>query len=171
VIQGKFYSNDKNINSFLSPFKLIDIVQKLLKYSNNFMANQLLLTMGARVFGEPATLEKGIRVLELFLKQNLKQTLNWESIKIHEGSGLSRENLISPNQMLTILIQFMPYYSFLKNKNKDYYKTGTLLGVRTRAGYLLDRNNRLYPYVIMVNQKNKGYEAILRNLMRRVDEL
>ncbi|MCP4764513.1 MAG: hypothetical protein GY870_22245 [archaeon] len=120
--------------------------------------------MGAKIFGEPATLEKGIKAVKLFAKQNL----NLKNLKIHEGSGLSRQNLISPSQMLTILLKFMPYRSLLKHKNHDYYKTGTLSNVRTIAGYLLGSDNRLYPYVIMVNQKNQGYEAILQHLINMV---
>jgi serine-type D-Ala-D-Ala carboxypeptidase/endopeptidase (penicillin-binding protein 4) len=183
VQPGKLDTTNKNIESFQSPFKLTQIVQKLLKYSNNFMANQLLLTMGAKVSGEPATLEKGTRALKLFLKQNLnrkakqqskqmaKQMATWQNIKIYEGSGLARSNLITPDQMLKILLKFMPYYSLLKNQGNDFYKTGTLSGVRTRAGYIMGADNKLYPYVIMVNQKGKGYEPILSNLMHRVSKL
>jgi len=164
VFQGKFNSKGLKTYSFQSPFMLTDIVQKLLKFSNNFIANQLLLIMGAKVFGEPATLEKGVKSLEHFSKQNL----NLRNIKIYEGSGLSRSNLISPTQMLKILLKFMPFYSLLKNRDNDFYKTGTLSDVRTRAGYILDKDNRLYPYVIMVNQKNRGYESILLNLIHTV---
>jgi len=164
VLQGEFNTRDNKIYSFQSPYRLTDIVQKLLKFSNNFIANQLLLVMGTKVFGEPATLEKGIKTVERFSHQNL----NLGNIKIHEGSGLSRSNLISPTQMLKILLKFMPYYSLLKNRGSDFYKTGTLSDVRARAGYILGKDNRLYPYVIMVNQKNKGYKSILLKLLHIV---
>jgi len=87
---------------------------------------------------------------------------------ISEGSGLSRKNLVSPDQMIKILIDFMPYYALLNRRDNEYYKTGTLSGVRTRAGYIMGRNKKLYPYVIMVNGKNKGYEGIRQNLLNRV---
>ncbi len=164
VLTGRFDTRGGKAFSFQSEFKTIDLVQKLLKFSNNFIANQLMLVMGAKIFGTPATLEKGVKALKLFSRQNL----DLENIKIHEGSGLSRKNLISPSQMLTILLKFMPYHSLLKRNNNDYYKTGTLLDVRTRAGYILGGDNRLYPYVIMVNEKNQGYELILQNLINMV---
>ncbi len=165
ILLDNFDTRGRKIYSFQSPFKLTDIVQKLLKFSNNFIANQLLLVIGAKKFGEPATIEKGLKALNLFSEQNL----NLKNIKIHEGSGISRSNRITPDQMLQILLKFMPYHSFLKNSKNDFYKTGTLSGVRTRAGYILGGDGRLYPYVIMVNQEGKGYDSILSDLIERVE--
>lgn len=164
ILLDNFDTRGRKVYSFQSPFKLTDIVQKLLKFSNNFIANQLLLVIGAKKFGKPATIEKGLKALNLFSEQNL----NLKNIKIHEGSGISKSNLITPDQMLQILLKFMPYYSLLKNSENDFYKTGTLSGVRTRAGYILGGNSRLYPYVIMVNQRNKSYDSILSDLIERV---
>ena len=66
IVFDNFDAKDKKIYSFQSPFKLTDIVQKLLKFSNNFIANQLLLVIGAKTFGEPATVEKGLNAINLF---------------------------------------------------------------------------------------------------------
>ena len=65
----------------------------------------------------------------------------------------------------------MQYRSLLKCQDNELYKTGTLCGVRTRAGYILGEDSRLYPYVIMVNQKNKGYESIRKSLLDMVSQL
>lgn len=164
VLQGRFDIKPGKKYSFLSPFEINEVVQKLLKYSNNYIANQLLLAIGAKTYGAPATLEKGVKAVELFSKQHL----DLNHLNISEGSGLSRSNLISPDQMMKILIKFMPYHSLLNYRENDYFKTGTLSGVRTRAGYISGNDNRLYPYVIMVNQKGKGYESILKNLFHKV---
>ncbi|MCP3876314.1 MAG: D-alanyl-D-alanine carboxypeptidase [Desulfobacteraceae bacterium] len=165
ILQGSIPSNNTiQTHSFLSPFSLKEVIQKLLKFSNNFIANQLLLAMGAKTNHPPATIKKGLDAIYLYLKQNLKI----EDIAISEGSGLSKTNQISPEQMLKILIEFMPHHSLLNKKGHDYYKTGTLTGVKTRVGYLLGKNSRLYPYVIMVNQKNKGYAEIQNKLLNIV---
>ena len=164
IVFDNFDAKNKKIYSFQSPFKLTEIVQKLLKFSNNFIANQLLLVIGAKTFGEPATVEKGLKALNSFSKQNL----NLKNITIHEGSGISRSNRISPDQMLKILLKFMPYHSLLKRSGSDFYKTGTLSNVRTRAGYILGGDNRLYPYVIMVNQEGRGCDFILSDLIDRI---
>ena len=164
VIEGRLDDPTGDKEMFRSPFVLTDVVQKLLKYSNNFMANQLLLTVGAAAYQPPATLEKGVEAIRQFAAQ----TLNLTPLALSEGSGLSRANRMSPDQMIKILIEFMPYHALLNRQGNEYYKTGTLFGVRTRAGYILGEDNRLYPYVIMVNQKNRGYQSIRKKLLDRV---
>jgi len=167
VFQGKFKGNKTGRGTFLSPFKIKEVVQKLLTYSNNYMANQLLLTLGAKTYGTPATLEKGVKAVELFSKQTLKLG----HLTLLEGSGISRSNRISPDQMLKVLLEFMPYHSLLRRRDNDFFKTGTLSKVRTRAGYILGNDNRFYPYVIMVNQRNKDCESIRKNLLDRVSQM
>jgi len=167
VLLGKFEIKKGKRYSFFSPFEIKEIVQKLLKFSSNYIANQLILTIGAKAYGTPATLEKGVKAVELFSKQNLKL----DKIIISEGSGLSRSNMVSPDEMLKILLKFIPFYSLMNKHGNDFFKTGTLDGVRTRAGYILGNDQRLYPYVIMVNQKNKGYESIRKNLIDRVSQV
>ena len=165
---GKYEVKQGAGNTFLSPFDTKQVVQKLLKYSNNYIANLVFLTLGAKTYGPPATLEKGVKAVKLFSRQGLE----FDSLTISEGSGLSRSNLISPDQMIKVLIKFMPFYSLLNRQDhsqgQDFFKTGTLSGIRTRAGYISGKDGRLYPYVIMVNQKNKGYDAILNKLLHLV---
>ena len=167
ILQGKFKVDNTGKVSFLSPFETKEVVEKLLTYSNNYIANQLLLAIGAKTYGTPATLEKGVKAVKLFSKQNLKLG----NFTLLEGSGISRANLISPDQMLKILLEFIPYHSLLKRRDNDFFKTGTLSGVRTRAGYILGNDNRLYPYVIMINQKNKSCESIRKNLLHMVSQM
>jgi D-alanyl-D-alanine carboxypeptidase/D-alanyl-D-alanine-endopeptidase (penicillin-binding protein 4) len=58
---------------FRSPFSLQEVITKrLLTYSNNFIANQLLLSMGAYQSGPPATLEKGVMALKIHARDNLE---------------------------------------------------------------------------------------------------
>jgi len=162
---GRYEAKQRG-NIFVSPFDLKQIVQKLLKYSNNYMANHIFLALGAKTYGPPATIEKGIQAVNLFSKQHL----GIDRIELFEGSGLSRSNQISCDQMIKVLIAFMPFHSLLNCTDKDCYKTGTLSDVRTRAGYISGAGGRLYPYAIMVNQENKGYEAILKKLLHLVSQ-
>jgi D-alanyl-D-alanine carboxypeptidase/D-alanyl-D-alanine-endopeptidase (penicillin-binding protein 4) len=164
VKQGGFDYTQSQVFTFESPFTLDQVIQKLLKHSNNFIANQLVLTMGANKYSFPATLEKGVLVLETFAREKL----GLKDLIITEGSGLSRKNRISPNQMLKILMAFMPYHILLQHEGNEYYKTGTLSDVRTRAGFIQGKDKRLYPFVIMINKKNKNYDSISRDLIHRV---
>ena len=126
-----------------SPWNLNDVVEKLLAFSNNFIANQVMLALGAHRYGPPATLEKGVRSLTDWAAS----LPGWDTAKIAEGSGISRENRITPSQMGRLLLAFMPHHKRLRRNDTQYYKTGTLTGVRTRAGYFIGTDQRLYPFV------------------------
>jgi D-alanyl-D-alanine carboxypeptidase/D-alanyl-D-alanine-endopeptidase (penicillin-binding protein 4) len=128
-----------------SPWTLEEVVKKLLQYSNNFIANQVMLALGAHVHGPPATLDKGVQVLT----RTAAGLPGWDTAKIAEGSGLSRKNRVTPAQMGTLLMAFMPYHTLMPFTGTQYYKTGTLTGIRTRAGYFVGTDQRLYPFVIM----------------------
>jgi D-alanyl-D-alanine carboxypeptidase/D-alanyl-D-alanine-endopeptidase (penicillin-binding protein 4) len=160
VMTGKYQGVVDNDFIFASPFGMKDIIKKLLQFSNNFIANQLFLTIGAATYGPPAELGKGRKVLTEYTKSKL----GIENVSIFEGSGLSRKNQISPNQMIQILQRFSSYHDLLNRSGNDFFKTGTLTGIRTRAGYLIGKSGELYPYVIMVNQKGKNYHSILKQL-------
>ncbi len=130
-----------------SSYSLEQVVEKLLTHSNNFIANQVMLAMGARQFGEPAILDKGVRVLTDFARKEL----GWQQIQLVEGSGLSRKNRVTAAQMGKLLQAFMPLHRLLKRTGTQHYKTGTLSDVKSRAGYFLGKDNRLYPFVIIHN--------------------
>jgi serine-type D-Ala-D-Ala carboxypeptidase/endopeptidase (penicillin-binding protein 4) len=128
-----------------SPWTMEGVVKKLLQYSNNFIANQVMLALGAHVHGPPATLDKGIQVLT----RTAAGLPGWDTAAIAEGSGISRENRVTPAQMGALLMAFMPYHTLMPFTGTQYYKTGTLTGIRTRAGYFIGTDQRLYPFVIM----------------------
>ncbi|OQY01250.1 MAG: hypothetical protein B6I26_05185 [Desulfobacteraceae bacterium 4572_130] len=161
---GIVQKNDKKIFTYKSFYNLKNIIKKLLKFSNNFMANQIFLTIGAKAFSPPATLAKGIKAMENYAGNEL----NIKKIKIVEGSGISRKNRISPKEMLKILKGFKKYYYLMNNRKNEYFKTGTLNKICTRAGYYTNKNMKLYPFVIMVNKEEYQYRCnhIIGNLQR-----
>ncbi|MBF0225955.1 MAG: D-alanyl-D-alanine carboxypeptidase [Desulfobacterales bacterium] len=161
IIDGLLNSDFKLIYKYNSIFSLEETIFRMLKYSNNFIANQLFLSIGVKICGSPATLEKGVNVAKTFAKEQLK--IN--DIEISEGSGLSRENLISPANMLKVLIAFKPYYQLLRHDGQEYYKTGTLSNVSTRAGYIEDSKGSLYMFVVMVNTSSKSTNKIMKQLL------
>lgn len=164
VEEAQVVQQDLHIYTQISPYSLAEQVQQLLQFSNNFMANQIFLTAGAAVFSPPASLEKSVKALRAFAGK----TLGIENISIAEGSGISRNNRITPREMLKVLMAFKAHHGLMNHEQDEFYKTGTLNGVHTRVGYFAGSNNRLFPFVIMVNHQGQGYKAIKERLKAKV---
>jgi len=142
---------------------LKEIIGPLMLYSNNFIANQLFLTVGAAGYGYPATWEKGQRAMADFLQQQF--SLSGKEIKIIEGSGLSRQNRVSAHAMIQLLDSFKPYAGLLPLEDNRRLKSGTLKGVYSYAGYFLG-NNSLDSFVLILNQEKNNRDRLLRSLAR-----
>ncbi len=151
---------DKLIFKYTAKFSLEQVISKLLEYSNNFTANQILIAAGAKAYGPPGTLEKGIRATATYAKDILKI----ENIRIVEGSGISKENRISAANLDQILREFEPYYLLMRKRDGEFYKTGNLNGINTRAGYLEDGKGELYRFVVLINTPGKSMESIMEKL-------
>lgn len=126
------------------------VLRNMLDYSTNFTANQLVLIMGAKVHGVPATIEKGVDVVSEFLKTDV----GLQNFRVAEGSGLSRLNKISPREMVALLDYFEPYQKLLDFKDGVFHATtGTLNGVNTYAGYIDLPNGKSATFAIFVNDQ------------------
>ena len=156
---------DKLIYRYVSSFSLMQTLSKLLEYSNNFIANQLLITVGAKTYGPPGNLEKGVRAALIFAKN----ILEIDHIQIEEGSGISRKNKISARDFYKILNAFIPYYFLMRHTDQMFYKTGTLKGIHTRAGYIEKKNGELYPFVLMINTPGKSPEPMMDIIQRELN--
>jgi D-alanyl-D-alanine carboxypeptidase/D-alanyl-D-alanine-endopeptidase (penicillin-binding protein 4) len=110
----------------------------MLKYSTNFTANQLFLTLGVHRFGEPATVEKG----QLAMRECLTNSVGWRDFHVEEGSGLSRKNKVSGQQMTSLLRSFERYKFLLPEQQGFFAKTGSLRGVNSLAGYFYVPGNQ-----------------------------
>jgi len=163
VIKGTVNPKDTLVLNFQSPHTLSYVIREMLKYSNNFIANQLFLVSGAKVFGAPATIEKAVAVT----KRVADSYIGMGDFNIVEGSGLSRENKISGAQFLKLLEVFYPYAHLLKEKDGVLYKTGTLKGVSNRIGYIF-AHNTYYPFVIIRNGNGPSSAAILDCVKRKL---
>ena len=158
-------SADKLIYRYVSRFSLPQIIVKLLEHSNNFTTNQLLISCGIKIFGQPGNLEKGVAALVKFAEEELQI----RDIIIVEGSGISRENRISADQMMRVLAKFEPHRTLMRRQGREYYKTGTLNGINTRAGYIASSNGGLYRYVVMINTPGKSINPVMRKLLTALD--
>ena len=140
-----------------------DLIRSCLLSSSNFMANQLYLALGAKRFGTPATWEKSNRAMEEYISNTLQLSEN--EISITEGSGLSKQNRITPVAMLKVLEKFKPYAHLLPKKLGVMVKSGTLgkSGVFCYAGYF-SKGKSIRSFVIFLNQKKNNRDKLLRLL-------
>ena len=94
----------------------------MMTYSNNFMANQILLEAGIAQSGPPGTLLKGVAAA----REYAGNELTMHGLQITEGSGISRKNRITAKNLHRILLKFKPHYRLLRQDGTDFFKTGTL---------------------------------------------
>lgn len=151
---------------------LIRALEIINKRSQNLHAEMLLRTLGAEIKGK-GTDEAGLQVVKEFL---VEAGIDSEKIKLNDGCGLSRENLLTP-RFQTSLLEFLlkqPYFELflntlavsgtdgtLKNrlasshlKGSIYAKTGTLNGVTTLSGYMTTKSGKNLVFSIFANRVN-----------------
>ena len=110
---------------------LSQILVELLRASNNYIANQVFLEIGAHRLGGPVSLEKSLRVAnEMLAAHGLAGAIHLE-----EGSGISRDNRFTARGLAKVLELFAPHANLLRGRDGGMNKTGSLDGVRTLAGY------------------------------------
>jgi D-alanyl-D-alanine carboxypeptidase/D-alanyl-D-alanine-endopeptidase (penicillin-binding protein 4) len=163
---------------------LADIIRLINKYSNNVMARQMLLTMGAEKQGSPGNTDKGIRSLREWLAG---KQLDFPELVLENGAGLSRIERISAAHLGTLLLTawkspVMPELMSslpvaaedgtlakrLKSSNvagQAHIKTGSLDGVRAMAGYLLDQKGRRWVVVFVVNHAKAGASRVAQDML------
>lgn len=133
---------------------LAETLREMFKYSNNFIANQIFLSMGAARYGPPATVEKSQTVMADFSGH-----LGLSRMSVEEGSGLSRRNRITAAQMSKVLNYFRPYRHLLPHEGRAWSKTGTLNDVKSVAGYIVPEHTHALSFVIILNGRHLGYRT------------
>ena len=141
---------------------LSEILTQMLLGSNNYIANQVFLEVGAQRLGGPVSLEKSLKVAEeLLTEHNLA-----EAIQLEEGSGISRGNRFTARGLARLLHHFAPHADLLTTRKGAAYKTGTLSGVRTLAGYVKTAQHGLVRFVISLRSNNGAMRFRLLRTIR-----
>ena len=146
-----------------------EIVRLTNKYSNNVMARDLLLTMGERRFGAPATVDKGIAAVQEWSRAC---GLDLHGAQIDNGAGLSRIARISAATLAEVLryayhSRYAPEFiaslpiagvdGTLRTSMRDTppgavrLKTGHIDEVSAVAGYVTTSRGHTYVLVSVVN--------------------
>jgi D-alanyl-D-alanine carboxypeptidase/D-alanyl-D-alanine-endopeptidase (penicillin-binding protein 4) len=175
---------------WISPRTLTDVVRDVNKFSNNVMARMLLLQIAAHNQQSPATLDDARRVLRQWYAN---QGLPMSSLVLENGSGLSRIERISANDLTAMLvhaagsIHAAAFEDSLPQVGIDgtmrtrlrrhpvagnaFIKTGTLRDVRAIAGYVTAASGERYAVALLINGPRaegagKAQDALLRWVYR-----
>ncbi len=177
------YSTMQLLHTYQSPL-LKDIIVIVNKRSFNLYADMLLRQLALHA-GKKGSLENGLAALNQFLQQN--NIAGATDTVLYDGSGLARDNLLTPQTLLNTLVfmskspYFKEYYNslatpddrgdllilrrFLKSHkriNQVRVKGGTIDGVKAAAGYVYDTEGRLIAFVMIANNLASKDESLWR---------
>ena len=167
---GEFQTDTPGTEVYVhSSLPLQDIIAFINKKSHNLSAEILLRTLGAERIGVGSD-EAGLEVLYDFLQE---AGVDPDTVDLYDGSGLSRDNLITPRAQVLLLnhLAHQPYFPlFMESlavagldgtlkgrmrrrltRGKVYAKTGSLKKVTTLGGYIRTRSRRTLAFSILVN--------------------
>jgi serine-type D-Ala-D-Ala carboxypeptidase/endopeptidase (penicillin-binding protein 4) len=150
------------------------MLQAINKPSQNLHAETMLRLLGARV-KKQGSAEAGLEAVDDFLKRARVSTSSWS---LHDGSGLSRTDLVTPHGMVDLLVamdrhRFRAAYldslpiagvdGTLENRlrgapaqGKIRAKTGTLTEVNALAGYADTGDGERLAFSIVLNHHAAG---------------
>ncbi len=168
---------------------LLEDLQVTNKVSQNLHAELLLRLLG-REKGTAGTVEGGSEVVRGFLA---KAGINPDEYAFFDGSGLSRENLVTPNAILKLLIYAagQPWGNDYRNtlpvagtdgslaerfkgspaEGRVFGKTGSLGHVNTLSGYADTLGGDHVVFAIMVNNHNLTNRVALQAIDQIVDAI
>lgn len=157
---------------------LREVIVEINKSSNNVMARQLMLSVGAKQLGVPGTPKKGAAAIGQWLES---RGLKFPELRLENGSGLSRIERISARHLGEMLVDaynsphrqafvdslaVMGVDGTLRNrlkkssvKGRGQFKTGTLRNVRSLAGYVTAADGQVYVVSILHNDSRARSRA------------
>ena len=153
------------VSSVKHPIKLA--VADILKNSNNMAAESVFKIAGGKYVKNTGSVEAAVKMFEAFCK---KLDVKADNIKIVDGSGVSKNNLMSADFMTDFLVALskVPGVEIYKNvlptsgegtlENRMLYfkdnlraKTGTLSDISAITGFITSKSGKTYAFDIMIN--------------------
>jgi D-alanyl-D-alanine carboxypeptidase/D-alanyl-D-alanine-endopeptidase (penicillin-binding protein 4) len=150
---------------------LANLVRDMNKFSNNVMARQIFLALSAER-GEPGSVAASDAIVRDWLKS---KSIDAPGLVIDNGSGLSRETRITAGTLAALLrsawaspnmpeivssLSLFATDGTLRMRPASgaaghaHLKGGTLNGVQSLAGYVIDAKGRRWILVMIVNHAN-----------------
>jgi serine-type D-Ala-D-Ala carboxypeptidase/endopeptidase (penicillin-binding protein 4) len=176
IREGAVPAKARQILNFES-LPLWQVVWGMNKFSNNFVADQILKKVGAEVWGAPGTMDKGVKALQDALEDI---GISPKSYTIIDGSGLTRKTRVTARQIVKVLstaasdISIAPEFiaslgvggedGTLRNRFPSEIthstirgKTGSLDGVNALAGYMTSKDKENIAFAIILNDPGLRY--------------
>ncbi len=169
---------------------VVEIIRDINKYSNNTMARQLFLSIGARhrLPSDSDDAAAAYRVIDQWLT---RKGIRAPHLVLENGSGLSRNERISAREMAAMLhaawnspyaaeyISSLPLAAMdgtLRKRMRNtplagnaHLKTGTLNNVRALAGFSRDAQGHTWAVVAILNHPRPwGASAILDQILQEL---
>ncbi len=167
------------------------VVRDINKFSNNVMARQLFMTLGAELGLPEDGTETANRAEAVIRRWLAARNWDWPELAIANGSGLSREARVSPEHLAMLLrdaarsplsaefIASLPVVAMdgtMKKRLRDdpvagqaHIKTGSLRDVRALAGYVRAPDGQLHVVVAMIQHpRAREGSAVLDEVLRWV---
>lgn len=180
------YSCDMEFHEYhslrINSADITKIIRRMNIDSNNMIAEALLKTMGYYTTGKQGSAVFGINALESHFMHYMD-----DGIKFFDGSGFSRNNRLSSAFIINIL-KIKDISELLENDQEKiseildiripdgidiYYKTGSIWGVRSLAGYI-EYNDEKFIFAIILNAstgKDLEFSLIGKYLRDFIDEI
>lgn len=175
--------------SSLPSAPVVDIIRDINKFSNNTLAKQLFLTMGAH-FRTPQDPDDVIAARRAIGNWWLSLGITQPQLIIDNGSGLSRQERITANELALMLksaassryaaefqasLPLVAVDGTMRRRLRGHpiagqarIKTGTLRNVRAIAGYTKDKDGHDWVVVAILNHPRNLNNAILDSLLGAV---
>jgi D-alanyl-D-alanine carboxypeptidase/D-alanyl-D-alanine-endopeptidase (penicillin-binding protein 4) len=165
-----------------------DLIRLVNKFSNNVMTRHMALTLGAEVYGPPATAAKGNKAIFALLRE---RGIDTDGLLVSNSAGLSRDSRISARQLAGVLQAawkgpFMAEFASslaiagldgtmrrrltgTAAQGRMHLKTGSLDDVSAVAGYVLTQSGRRLMVVLLVNapEAHRGLGEDLQDVILR----
>ena len=183
-MQTKLFENVQFLAHYIKTQPTDSLLKPMMHRSDNFFAEQsLMMVSNERLSGM-----NDAKIIDSLLKTDLKdlpQKPRWV-----DGSGLSRYNLFTPQDFISILNKMKNEFGMERIKvifptggegtissyykadsNYIFAKTGTLSGVVALSGYLYTKKGKLLIFSALVNNHQASATAVRRSVEKFLQEI